>query len=268
MTTRRLVLSLAVGSALALTLASVALATHARPGSGTPFRVPLVPAYNACTAGTPPNSTHVIPIALPSCSPPVLNSDILTMGTTGLGGGFLKLSVFCIATSTDPTPPCTSGDSQEEEDVKVDSFASDVRCLKATSGCTAAGADYTGQLIGRSLIRITDHANGSPVGTKCTVGSGASPCVTATVEDTTFAVPTAAGTCVPVTGTPGSTCSYSTTINAAVPGAVNEFQRGVVSVFGIEIMDAGEDGLVGPGCAPVCGTGDETKFLDQGIFLP
>ena len=39
------VLTLALGSVLALALASVALATHPRPGGGTPFRVPLVPAY-------------------------------------------------------------------------------------------------------------------------------------------------------------------------------------------------------------------------------
>jgi hypothetical protein len=41
-----------------------------------------------------------------------------------------------------------------------------------------------------------------------------------------------------------------------------------VAVFGLLVNDLGEDGDPGPACPPICGTGDETRFLDQGLFLP
>jgi len=267
---RKLVLSLALGSLLTFAIASSALATHARPGSGSPLRVPLVPSYKACPP-TGSDATHVAPLILPSCTTANANfglqSDILTMGTAGAGAGFIKLTVFCHSPET--TLPCTFGDAQEEEDIQVDLFVSDVKCQKVAPGCSAAGADYTGRLIGTSPIRITDHAS-QP--TACTVLSGVG-CTTGTTIDSNFAVPTNAGPTPPsscvANGVPaGSTCTFSTTINAAVPGAVKEGQRGIVSVFGLKVLDVGEDGLVGGACPPVCGSGDETTFLDQGIFLP
>ena len=48
---------------------------YPRPGGATPLRVPLVPAYSACTN---PNTTHVVPLAYQSCTPPVLESPLLT----------------------------------------------------------------------------------------------------------------------------------------------------------------------------------------------
>jgi hypothetical protein len=267
MASRRLVLSLALGAVLALALTSVALATHARPGSGTPLRVALVPAYKQCTS---PNSTHVLPLPLPSCSPPVLESDILRMRTVGSASGFIKLRVFCIPPET--TPPCTPGDGQEEEDIAIDTFQSDVQCasVSAANGCGAAGADYTGGLLGTSTIRITDHSGGAAT---CTNNTGAPPCVVVTTINTDFSVPTNGPTdpspCVATpTGAAGSNCNFSSTINAQVPGAVKERQAGVVSVFGLKVKDLGADGALGPGCPPVCGTSDEKTFVDQGIFLP
>jgi len=260
-TRRKLTLSLTLGSILALAFVSVALATHPRPGGGSPIRVPLVPTFAECIA---PNTVHIAPIALPSCTPPVLEGDILTLGTLGAGQGFTKLTVFCVAPET--TAPCTPNDGQEEQDIAVQSTGSDIRCQKVTIGCSAVGADYTGRIIGQSNIRITDHSN--PL--LCTNSTGATPCTTATVEDTTFAVPTPPGACVAVNGAspPGATCTLNTTINAQVPGAVKEFQRGNVSVFGLEITDVGEDGNPGTACPPVCGTGDETRFATQGLFIP
>jgi hypothetical protein len=270
MSRRRLVLSLALGSVLALAVASVALGTHARPGSGTPLRVPLVLAYNECT--TPEvNSTHVLPIALGSCTPPTLDGDMVTAGAGGLGSGSIKLSVIC---SVPGLPPCDPSDGVNEEDVRTEFFQSDVRCQKVDTdaGCPTSPGDYTGRFIARSLIRITDHANG---GAACPFpNEGTSPCVTGTVQDAQFAVPTSTGSCVavaPATSGTGSTCSFTTTINTAVPffgGAVKEFQRGIVSVFGLNVLDAGEDNNVGAGCPPTCGTGDESKAYDQGIFIP
>jgi hypothetical protein len=266
MASRRLVLSLALGAIVALALTSVALATHPRPSSGTPLRVPLVPAYKQCTT---PNSTHVLPLPLPSCNPPVLESDILQMRAAGSASGFIKLRVFCVPPET--TPPCTAGDGQEEEDIAIDTFQSDVQCrgVSAANGCGAAGQDYTGGLMGTSTIRITDHSGG---GLACGNATGAPPCVVVTTINTDFSVPTNGPTdpspCVATGGAAGSNCNFSSTINSQVPGAVKERQAGVVSVFGLKVKDLGADGSLGAGCPPVCGTNDEKTFVDQGIFLP
>jgi hypothetical protein len=268
-----MVLSLAIGAFLALALGSVALATHPRPGGGSPFRVPLVPAFNKCggapTADDPapsaPNSTHVAPLAQPSCTPPVLKSSTLTMGTAGAGQGSARLDVFCTDGSV---PPCSTL-AGDQEDIKVIGSASDVRCAVAVPAvCAAAGADYTGTLITQSVIRITDHSNGSPP-TVCAVGSGAAPCVTATVSDLTFSVPVA---CADNGGANGANCAVNTTIDTLVPTTVKELQRGIVAIQNIRAMDSGPDGSVAPPapftCPPICGSGDETKFAEQGIFIP
>ena len=104
--------------------------------------MPLVHAYAQCTA---PNSTHVAPIALPSCSPAVLESNITTSGTTGTYVGFAKLTVFCQPPET--TPPCSPTDGQEERHrgglIGHRSPLQDRR----SAGCSAAGADYTGPVV-------------------------------------------------------------------------------------------------------------------------
>ena len=69
---------------------------YPRPKGATPLRVPLVPAYNQCTA---PNRVHGPPLAFPSCSAPTQTSQHLTVGTPDANGkaansvGFLRLSV-------------------------------------------------------------------------------------------------------------------------------------------------------------------------------
>jgi hypothetical protein len=257
---RRMVLSLALGSLMAFTLVSVAQATHPRPGSGSPFRVPLVNSYKKCAS---PNTTHVAPLAFPSCTPPVVSSTQLTTGNTGAAGGLSRLDVFCNGGAPGETPPCgtTAGD---QEDINVFATQTDVRCqvLNALHGCPAVGADYTGSLIGQSDVRITDHANPTVCGTA--TGSG---CTVATVQDIAFSV--IVGPCVDNGGTNGANCTVSTTIDALVPNAVKELQRGVVSIFGIKALDAGPDGIVtGVSCPPTCGSGDEVTFIDQGIFIP
>jgi len=261
---RRLVLSLALGSLVALALASVATATHPRPGGGSPLRVPFVPMYKQCLA---PNSAHIAPLAFPSCTPPVLNSQMLKTGTTGAGGGSGKLSVYC---TDGQTPPCTPNDASDTEDIKVDGNATDVQCSVAmpAAHCAAVGADYTGIALSQSVIRITDHSNGLPP-TVCTNGAGNSPCVTATMQDITFSVPVQ---CVDNGGANGANCNISSTIDTLVPTSVKEFQRAVVSIFGINVLDGGPDGSISPGggatCPPICGSGDETTFANQGLFIP
>ena len=56
---------------------------YPRPGGATPLRVPLVPAYQSCSA---PNSTHGAPLSFPSCNPPDLESQVLTVGTPDSNG--------------------------------------------------------------------------------------------------------------------------------------------------------------------------------------
>ena len=53
-------------------------ASYPRPRGATPFRVPLVPVFQACTA---PNSSHGAPLAFSSCKPPTQGSSFLTVGT-------------------------------------------------------------------------------------------------------------------------------------------------------------------------------------------
>jgi hypothetical protein len=273
-----MVLSLALGAFLALALGSVALATHPRPGGGTPFRVPLVPAFNKCggatTADDPapatPNATHITPLTAGSCTPPTMKSTTLTLGTTGAGNGSARLDVFCNpAAGANPgeVPPCgtTAGDS---EDILVQASMTDVRCAVAFGTvCPAAGGDYTGKLLAQSVIRITDHSNGTPP-TICANGTG-SGCGVATVVDITFSVPI--GPCVATGGANGSNCTVSTTIDSLLAGTVKELQRGVVAIHNIRVKDSGPDGTIdvtGNPCPLVCGTGDETKYQEQGIFIP
>ncbi len=277
-TKRRMVLSLAIGALLALALGSVALATHPRPGGGTPFRVPLVPAFNKCggatTADDPapatPNATHIAPLTAPSCTPPTMKSTTLTLGTTGAGNGSARLDVICnlaAGATAGENPPCslTPGDS---EDIRVVGSMTDVRCA-VTFGtvCPAAGGDYTGKLIAQSIIRITDHSNGNPA-TICGNGTGTG-CGVATVSDLTFSVPI--GPCVATGTANGSNCTVSTTIDTLLAGTVKEMQRGVVAIHNIRVRDSGPDGnidITGLPCPPFCGTGDETKYQEQGIFIP
>ncbi len=259
---KRFTLAIALTSVVALAASASALATHPRPGGGTPIRVPLVPAYKQCVAT---NSNHVAPLAFGSCTPPVLDSAILTTGAQGAMTGFSRLDIFC---TDGQLAPCSTNPG-DQEDIRVVSSGTDIRCsVGGVPGCTAAGADYTGQLIGQSVIRITDHSNGTPP-TVCANGAGNAPCVVGTVTDITFSVP---ASCVDNGGANGANCSINTTIDTLVPTTVKELQRAVVSVFGIKVLDAGPDGSISPGgsltCPPICGSGDETIAAQQGIFLP
>jgi TolB protein len=223
-------------------------AAFPRPGGGTPYRVPLVPAFRVCgSASNPQNSNHVAPLALDSCSPPIRASDTITTGTTGsMGNAFARYDVMI----GNPGTPA------DEADLRIQAQTTDVRCLTSFPGCAAFGDEYLGSLILEASIRVTDRANG--------FGG-----VSATVEDTQFSVPMACVT-TPAGGI-GAACSVGTTSDAVVPGFVSEGRRTVVSALGVRVRDPGLDGDAGassPSCPPTCGTGDERTFLDQGIFLP
>jgi hypothetical protein len=209
-----------------------------RPGGGTPFRVPLIPEFEQCTTLTQ-NSNHVAPLASDACSPPLLDSSVLTTSTTGRGVGSARFDVV----NGNPSTP------EDEADVRINASATDVQ--RAIDG-----SDHTGSVILSTLIRITDNA------------SGASQNVSATVIDTEFSAPF--GCAATPDPTLGATCSLDTTADTLVPGFTREGERTIVSLRSLTLEDPGPDGLVdiGIGCPPTCGSGDERVFLRQGVFTP
>jgi len=258
--------------------ASSALATHARPNSATPFRVPLVTAMKQCTSGTgdPAGMVHGGTLAFPSCQvggAGVIggpSSSNLSLGSPGSpapapaqGSGFVLL---CTSTGcgTPPTLPAGGGD------VQIESVITDVRCVGGTTTCTAPGSngaqtttDYTGAVRGSAIIRITDHNNGPPAYT-----------TSATVVDIPFTVD---GACAAnpgngIAGAPiGGTCSVHTTANTVVPGAGTPGKLGIIEVGvgsgpgsgGVIITDGGSNGSVTDTT-----DGPNNNFLRQGILIP
>ncbi len=215
---------------------------YPRPGGGTPLRVPLVPEFQACTA---PNSSHVSPLSQSSCSPPVLESPLLT---TSLSGRMQASARLDVAVGNPATPA-------DEADYHVRASATDV--VSDVPG----RPDYTGPLVLATTLRITDSA------------SGPSQAVPATVQDVQLGFPF---TCVS-NPTPqfGGSCNLNTTADTLVPGLAREGKRTILSTPSISVLDAGPDGSVAPaadpfglGCPPTCGSGDEKVFLRQGVFTP
>jgi hypothetical protein len=232
-------LTLAAAAVLMLVVASMASATHPRPKGATPFRVSLVPAFNQCTT---PNRTHGPPLAFPSCNPPVQTSNFLTIGSPDANGAGAN-SVGFILLKVKTTSP---------EDVLIQSTITDVRCKAATAAtvCNSAnaadGPDYSGEVQGNAIIRITDHYNGPGLNEA------------ATVQDIPFPVNTS---CANTTATTeGGRCAVVTSANAVVPGSVKDAQRGVIETGQLQINDGGADGAVA--------TADNTLFEVQGVFIP
>jgi hypothetical protein len=213
--------------------------SYPRVGTATPLRIPLVTGYSQCTS---PNTTHVAPLNLPACDPPVRSSALLTTSSIGRGSGMAVLRVI----PGDPGPA-------DEADVSVSADVTDVQL--------AGGGDYTGQLVLTSNVRITDAAN------------GAGGDEVGTVQDSQLAMPFGCiATANPVLG---SRCNLSTTLDTLVPGYVKEGKRAVVSAFSFSVLDQGADGDIDPasdpvglGCPPTCGSGDEGTYLRQGVFAP
>jgi hypothetical protein len=237
-------LVLALGALGLMVMAQMASATHPRPKGATPLRVSTVPAFKACTT---PNRTHGAPLAFPSCNPPVQTSNFLTVGSPDANGapansvGSIRLDVQAGV----PGPP-------EDSDVLIKSNITDVRCTPAggatvcNSANAADGPDYSGEVQGNAIIRISDHYNGPGLNEA------------ATVQDIPFPVN---ATCTNTTSTTvGGTCNANTSANAAVPGSVKDTQRAVVELNQLQVNDGGADGQVA--------TADNTLFEVQGIFIP
>jgi hypothetical protein len=225
-------------------MAQLASATHPRPKGATPLRVSVVPAFKQCTA---PNRTHGAPLAFPSCNPPVQTSTYLTVGSPDANGAPANsvASIRLDVKAGVPGPP-------EDSDVLIKSNGSDIRCTPAgaISVCGTAnaadGPDYSGELQGNAIIRISDHYNGPGLNEA------------ATVQDIPF--PVTATCAATAANTTGGVCTANTSANAVVVGSVKDTQRAVIEIQQLQINDGGADGTVA--------TADNTLFEVQGIFIP
>jgi hypothetical protein len=224
-----------------------------RPKGATPLNVSLVLAYDGCFA---PNRTHAPPLAAGSCSPPQQSSANLTVGTLDSNGekanfaGYVRFDVM----KGNPATP------EDEADVRLQVSLKDVRCRIAISPCTdGALSDYTGELRGRVVPRITDKYNGVLRDHAATVADW---------EGTEYPDPAAVilPYTIPCTSTLdsaiGSSCTLDTTLDSLVPNVIPEGKRSLWQLDKIEISDAGADGVVNPERDAT------TPFAVQGIFVP
>jgi WD40 repeat protein len=244
-------------------------AGYARPKGATPLYFRLVPAFQECTGSAPPGMTHGGPLAVPSCQPPMASSTYLTMNApdrsapynTGADGtALVTLQVACLVPGTttqvtgpNATPPCN--DAGDQVDVKITNTSTGIRCVGVSGGCTAAGGTYSGKILSRMTLRITDRLNG-PEQT-----------VSGTAEDHPlhWGIQCA-----------GGNCSVVTSADSVIPAVAKEGKRAVWQLSQLQVLDGGADGNLAsapaPGsgvCPPACmGNGGETVFLHQGLFVP
>ena len=217
-------------------------AAYARPKGASPVYASLVPAYLAAKA---PNAAHAPPLDFSSCRPPVAESGLLTIGTPDANGkpAVAVASAKFAARVGDPST------ATDEADVAVSVSAIDVRCRMPAPACPGgAGTDFSGTLLARTNLRVTDHGNG------LTVAGGSDP---ATVSDVPLEIPTP---CTATTGTIGGSCAVSTTVDSVLPGAVREGSRAIWELGAVELADPGPNGTgYESGCPSTCGDGDEAS---------
>jgi hypothetical protein len=263
---RKAILLVSLGAlATAMTLSQTALATHVHPANNGALKLTftVVPAFKACTTGT--TGTHGSPLAAPSCATTASSAESATL-TTGNGTVFKSTSSFLIQVfcTNGAAPPCSAA-AGDQEDVKLQATATDVRCKStiATNAtlCPSAnasgGKDYAGQTQGNATIRITDHFN-----TAGAASCSSTTSCSATVVDLPFPV---TGFCAATPGDTsiGGTCTTTTTADAVVPGAggvVKEGKKANVEIGQIVVNDGGTDGLAS--------TAGNTAYERQGIYIP
>jgi hypothetical protein len=206
----------------------VVLTGYPRPIGATPARFSLVPAYLQCTV---PNRTHGPSLNFPSCNPPARDSAQLTVGTQDANGAAPNF-VGSVKFETIVGNPGTPAD---EADVRLQVNLGDVRLA-------ANLADYTGELDGAVVLKITDRGGGVPI----------------TMQEFPFrfAVPCSATTSSSV----GSTCTLATTADALIPAAVKETQRSIWELGQVQVNDGGPDGNAA--------TEPNAPFARQGLFVP
>jgi WD40-like Beta Propeller Repeat len=218
---------------------------YPHPKGATPLRVPLVPAYRACTT---PNRMHGAPLSFPSCSPPAETAPNATTGTPDANGAPAKMIGSLLLNAV----AGNSATAANEADVKVSFHVQDVRChITVVQGnqCASAndsgGTDYTGRVDIRLAMRLTDRYNlPAPAGDSPATGD-------TTVSFVTYCTATSETDI-------GGDCSLTTSFDAWYPGAVKEGRRAIMGLDQVEVIDGGSD-ISGAPPAP---------FLRQGIFVP
>jgi predicted acyl esterase len=204
---------------------------YPRPRGASPLAVALVPSYVICSD---PSGVHGPPLAYGAC-PPRPASGHLTVGTPDANGaepGFVGTVRLVVAVGSPATPA-------DDADVRLDVDLADVRRQEDLS-------DYTGELRATFSLRLTDQA-----------ASGAS-IDSATMQSVTFPMT------VPCNSTAdpqvGGTCALTTTLDAALPGAVPEGRRSIWQIGDIRVQDGGADGIAA--------TAPNALFARQGLFVP
>jgi hypothetical protein len=246
---KQAMLLIALGSLLVMAAAQTASATHPVPANegAKKTTVAIVPAFKACQS---PNSYHGAPLGVPSCAPPRQTSPNLTIGRKFQSS--VAIEVFC---TNGQAPPCPAPGDQQ--DIKVISTATDVRCKTGTAPCpntnSSGGRDYAGELEGDATIRITDAYNGSPNFT-----------THATLFDLPFPL-TYVCTATADTTIGGFCRIPESSVEAMIPDAVKEGKKMVVEIAQVHINDGGADGDIqteGPPARP------NSLFAVQGIYVP
>ena len=241
-------------TALCLLIAAPAQATHPRPKTAGQVRMPLVPAYQVCSA---PNRTHGPPLAFASCNPPAQSAAQATVGTPDAFGGPAN-SVSHVRLLD---LPCAS--NCFDDDIGIDVVLTDVRCIPAGARCGSANAagpaDYSGEVRLSFAVRLTDHGNATAP------GGGLDP---ATVQGFYFdqALASSSGTlawpCAQSgSSSTGSTCNLDTSFMALLPGSVPEIKRAIWALDELRVFDGGADGDGDT-------TFDNGTFLRPGVFVP
>jgi hypothetical protein len=240
---------------------------HARPKAASPSSVKLTPAFAQCTSA---NGTHGAPLALPSCGPGAQTSGFLTLNapdraapfnTAANGSGNVTFKVTCLSSVNPPvengdSPPCT-GNAGDQQDIKITSTLADVRCVGAggQANCVgAAGSLYSGKVLLRTTIRITDRLHGGSL-------------APGTMNDTPLNIGFQCAS---------GSCTTTTSVDSVFPNVAQEQRRAVWQLGQVEILDAGLDGALNAApapstgvCPPSCvGNGGETVFMRQGLLAP
>jgi glucose/arabinose dehydrogenase len=262
---------------------------YTSPIGASPLRVPLVPAFSACST---PNSVHGSPLNFSSCNPPARTSSTSMLGSKSIG--FANILV-CNLTAT--AQNCNQS-GLVKPDLRVFANLRDVRCVgsmpagcspggdynpngaagpyttvcttaancgdgseKASPYCAQSGSSSTACIAATDLTftaRLPGAAAGKGVRITDTF-NGVSQDVPATTADGAFPIPV---DCLPSPAdeTIGSICGMNTSANALMPGAIRAGDNSIWQLGEIQVLDSGSDGTRG--------NGDDQVLATQGIYLP
>jgi tripartite motif-containing protein 71 len=179
---------------------------YERPSGATPIRVPLVPAFKACSS---PNSTHGAPLNFPSCSPPDPASGTVMSGTGAVGYAFI---IVCSSTTT--AAACNEGpggfESSMRPDVRLFGEGRDIQCRAGVPTGCSPGADYNPNGATGPYTTVCGNAASCGSGTQkaspfCAPGAGSSAtCIAGTDVTATTALGQPSGVTVDPTAQCGS----------------------------------------------------------------